>query len=265
MNPQSRDEFFLNLDHLAAMFSTQPVALANLKNMEDAFRRTLRALRDASLTGYDDVLDDVPPVVVPEASLSPAQIALNAAEGEWNRRIVEPRGGKSNGTADIVKYIKEGLLWKAPTNYKDGSFHWCGAFVAWCYAQAGMVADLRKYWLPSCNRMYYGHKDHGHWPRKNGGERVVYTDKNGGEIQPGDIVMVGDVGGPASGSHVTLCSGVHSDHITTWEGNAKGVLPDGTQDEGVVKQKRYFRPGNPQGSYIIKWAWRPTAEDLGVK
>ena len=196
------------------------------------------------------------------SSLTPAQVALATAEEEWLRGVREPEGTSANGTADILRYIKEGLRWNPPKDYKDGTFHWCGAFAAYCYSKAGMHPDLRKFWMPSCNRQYYGHFERGHWPRKDNQSRVTYTDRDGGEILPGDIVMVGDASGKPSGSHITLCHIVREDHIETFEGNAKGKLPGGRIAEGVIRQKRYFKPGGPQGNYIIKWAWRPDPTDF---
>lgn len=258
---QFNDDFYRAFD-VAKAGALTGTGLSQVKDalttMEDIFRRAMRELRDLSLPEYDGGVD--PPSFT--APASPVETVLATAEAEWSRGVREPVGGVAHGRLAILEYIKDGLGWAPPANYTNGSFHWCGAFVAFCWAKAGMLPELRKYWMPSCNRQYYGHSTRGHWPRKNGGERVVYTFADGGELQPGDIVMVGDHRGRPSGSHVTLCAAVRADHIETYEGNARGNLPGGVVAEGVVKQRRYFHPGGPQGNYVIMWAWRPKADDL---
>lgn len=261
----NREDFFRAIDEIKAAAATGSAVLERpLILVEDIFRRTLRALRDAELQSVDEgvlVSGEDPPVF--DTPDSPADTVLEVAHREWSRSVREPAGGAANGRADIIKYIREGLGWKPPRNYTDGSFHWCGAFAAYCWMHAGMDPDLRKYWMPSCHRQYYGHHSRGHWPRSDNAARVTYSYGEGGDIQPGDIVMVGDVDGKPSGSHITLCSRVHEWGIETFEGNARGKLPDGTEAEGVVKQSRFYEPGGVQGGYVIMWAWRPTSADLG--
>lgn len=172
---------------------------------------------------------------------------LNLALESWLTNLKDP--GKNDHSVDaercraaILHMIQDGGLgWQGwvKTYTGDGAFAWCGAFVAYCMPD--VKPELRKKWWASTYRLFeYGNK--------NPGRQVRISD-----IQPGDIVCVGDGN---YGAHITIAMiwDATKSTLVTVSGNGMGRLPDGSWGEGVVI--------NVYGRHSIKAAYRPIKEDL---
>lgn len=179
---------------------------------------------------------------------------LACATREWERGVREPPAG--NG-ADVLAYYHRGLGWPWITSYKaDGDQEWCGAFAAYCYAAAGLRAEVRYKHLASCSRLVA-------WARNT--ERMIEPRL----VRAGDIVIVGSAPSLLTkagrvGSHITLCSQTPlqaSAFIETVEGNAIGRGPAGLEYEGVIRRRRSFAAVN-KSERRIRYVIRPLPEDF---
>ena len=109
------------------------------------------------------------------------------------------------------------------TKFRNGdSTPWCGAFVAWCYDEAGLIdkiEDVEDYgnlgYVPSYTK--YANKT-GKWVEK-------------AAASAGDIIIFGS----GNGQHVGLVRDNDGKNITTIEGNT------GTTRNGEVKEKVYSK------------------------
>jgi hypothetical protein len=259
--------FTLSLDALKFACADHP-HLAHIStlisDMETAYRRKSREALDLS------VPEDPPESNVQVDLEAPTQtpvsrpgVAVQRAYDTWRECIREPAGNKTNGKSRILDFYTHGLTWPAPKNYANGTDAWCGAFVAYCYAGAGLKQQFRKYWLPSCYRMIRGHGTRGHWAF--GTERMIAPEN----ALPGDIVIVGDPNNARvpQGSHLTLCvsnRNLDKGYLDTIEGNANGKFPDGSRGEGVIKQKRYLERGANGSAYTVMHVIRPLPEDYDL-
>jgi hypothetical protein len=153
----------------------------------------------------------------------------------------------------IIKYIEEGLEWPLEQPYTNsaklsaGGFSWCGAFYAWCEGGA-LKREIRRKILPSTYRL---------WENYRGTDRAVALD----DIQRGDVVVIGRGKGKRWGQHICRAIDVDETHVTTIEGNAHGVLGDGSWGEGVVRRKRPFQEFASQKESYIMFAYRFLPED----
>lgn len=154
---------------------------------------------------------------------------------------------------NILKYIEEGLEWDRELPYVNsaklsiGGFAWCGAFYAWCEGPA-LKREIRHKFLPSTYRL---------WEQYRGTDRAVDLD----DIQRGDLVVIGRGKGRRWGQHICRAIDVSDTHVTTIEGNAHGVLGDGSWGEGVVRRKRAFRDYASEKESYIMFAYRFLPED----
>ncbi len=182
---------------------------------------------------------------------SRAAAVVLAATSEWNQIVHEPKG---NGWERIDEYIRgpEGIDWGWESRYvANRQFKWCGAFAAFCFHAAGLKHEIRKRVMPSTYRI---HK----WAA--GSTRMIPHR----DVLPGDIVLVGPNQGKIWGNHITICKSVElaTESITTLEGNAKGMGPDGAFYEGVISRARPFEtPSLPSRKYRIKHVVRPLPSD----
>ena len=214
-----------------------------------SLRKYLDGLLD-NLRLSGEVCVPVPTITPPHAAppdtapLTAAELVVQWAEAQWARHVEEP---SEPGTVDAIsEYILDGaawptadvITWKVGATYRDGgareqdSFAWCGAFAAAAVKQLGIDDDGRKQ-MVSPERMYANHKS----------RKLRLSD-----IQPGDAVVVGDKKKRRHGSHIVLCVGVRDGGLLdTIEGNAIGLLPDGSIGEGVVKRTRPLPTGSAGG------------------
>ena len=177
-----------------------------------------------------------------------ADMVIGIAEGEWATVVAEPPGPNSER---IRSYIYDGLGWpeRRWPYERDGDFAWCGAFAAFCYAAAGLRAEVRHKHLASTYRL---------WRWASGTDRLRVL----GDAMLGDIVIVGHERSKRWGSHITLCRGVESGALLTFEGNARGKCGDGRRREGVIARSRPWpRDGLKAKRYRVMHVIRPLASD----
>ena len=133
---------------------------------------------------------------------------------------------------------KKYWVWYYKTKFRDTDrTPWCGAFVAWCYNQAGLydkISVAKKWgplgWVPTYS--WYGNK-YNKWVNKN-------------DAQGGDIIIFG------RNMHVGLVEGSYGDYIITIEGNAGPTAAVGSKKPGAVIRKAYRK-----NSSKIKGVIRP--------
>lgn len=168
------------------------------------------------------------------------ELAMSAAEREWQRPVMEPPG---EGWQEVDKYIRAGLEWKRKPYTENRSFAWCGAFAAWVFGAAGLGRGIRQKTMASTYRMW---RD---W-RKT--DRLVPKE----DMRRGDIVVV-TRGKKRWGDHITICAEPPRDAKTyrTIEGNARGLGPTGKRYEGVVKNRRRLED--------VAFVYRLKAGDFG--
>lgn len=202
-----------------------------IEELEDDLRRANRTIKGLSL----DLDQLIRSESIEECVFNPkpALRAILRAKDEFNKKIEEPNG---SNWVEIDKYIRsdQGLNWIWLDEYtKNHMFHWCGAFVAYCYGFQ-VKKEVRKSIFPSCYRMYKS------WYRSS---RLIQKEN----LKAGDIVTVFnssneiDRQATPQGNHIVLCVETHQDYYVTIEGNAKGLNPDSKRVEGVVTNKRLFK------------------------
>jgi len=220
------------------------------EKMVDTIRRLKRSL---AMRDLDDVTPQ-PMAVDPVAKAGRAAVVIEKSAGLWKRNIIEPHksGTPANSAMDIDWLIRSedcaGWRWLEPYTH-NGQTAWCGFAQSYAFRYAGLKAHIVEKVLPSCYRLKK-------WAKENG--RFVPVD----EMQPGDIVLV-DSTGDGKANHITLCwqdamagswpelfqyggtigsvdySAVYEGGgFLTLEGNAKGLLPDGSAVEGYVARTR---------------------------
>lgn len=209
---------------------------------------------------------------------TPGAVAVEKALELWGQKIKEPQGAP-NQIDDFIRgdyglgwSTADAINWTPHQPYThNGQFQWCGAFAAYCWGHAGLKASIRKTDMASTWRLYK-------WAGLNGSDPSGRVVTMPGDLLPGDILVVSR-GKKKQGEHICLVERV--DHeaklIHTIEGNARGVGPDGTVYEGVVKRTRPW-PKSKGGlgrranmrcpvsglsqTYEGIWAYRPLDDDL---
>jgi hypothetical protein len=174
-----------------------------------------------------------------------AETALARAASEWALDVREP---PHSNWQRIDAYLRgaEGLGWTWLSTYtRNRQAEWCGAFAAFCYSSLSL--QIRRDHLASTYRLKRWAKGTPRWVEP-------------ANLRPGDIVVVGAEQGRPWGDHVTLCIGVHGDHVDTIEGNAIGLGPDGSRREGVVRTSRPRWVADPKTKRIL-FGVRPLEED----
>lgn len=193
--------------------------------------------------------------IAPSKEASPTRVAavLRRAQLEWERGVKEPPGN-SHHQIDVYIRSVEGLHWPSaalPNSHdtmrytRNGQFAWCGAFAAYCFALAGLRADIRKRSCASTFRLF---------TLANQTPRYISPR----DIEAGDIAIVGPPNGKRYGAHVTICRETPAPGATfimTYEGNAKGEGPTGAFYEGVVRQSRPFSHKDP-AKYCVLYGVR---------
>ena len=120
---------------------------------------------------------------------------------------------------------KKYWVWYYRTRFRDTDrTPWCGAFVAWCYNEAGLykkISVAKKYgplgYVPSYSRYADKYKK---WIKKK-------------DARPGDIIIFG------RNWHVGLVEGIYGNYIVTIEGNAGPTAAYGCGKPGAVVRKIY--------------------------
>lgn len=176
---------------------------------------------------------------------------VKTAEREWGKTVKDFDPGQTATPRKIEKYFERtGWQWFLDI-HSDGTYtektaghpwqSWCGLFVGYCGKMMGrhmsddQCVDIKvtdgviRTVLPSCDRL-------GSLRRWKSAGLDNIPEVKVDEIQRGDIVTVGE---GRNGEHITLArEGVVDGEIRTISGNGRGLLGDGTQGEGVVKNIR---------------------------
>ena len=124
-----------------------------------------------------------------------------------------------------IKTGKKYWVWYYKTKFFDTDrTPWCGAFVAWCYKEAGLYKKItvaKKFgplgYVPSYSKYAKKYKK---WVKK----------KN---AKGGDIIVFG------KNRHVGLVEGISGDYIITIEGNAGPTAVIGCKKPGAVVRNAY--------------------------
>lgn len=240
---------------------------------------TRAALMKWARNGSAETAPQSPPAPVTPLELA-GQKAVAEAAALWKTAIVDP--GKQSSEAYsrqmIDSFIRsdKGLGWSWQKPYQqDGDFQWCGAFVAACWAAAGLKLKPHRYtYFSSTHRLdLWGRGDDfestdSDWTK--GRMRILLNPQtkvadvrfpDGTLPRAGDILLVGD-GEPVYGDHICLVEKYEA--ITgifhTYEGNAYGKNPYGDRVQGVVKCKRIVGDAGYSPRRLI----RPALADLNV-
>lgn len=179
-----------------------------------------------------------------------------------------------------------GVDWSWERPYRRGSYQWCGAFAARCWAAAGLQLDLRRNYYPSTYRLeryatYQRHNATTPNPRPPQGpyrvcleldEHSVVADLGSFQPRAGDIVLVGQTQAVAGenfldyGTHVAVVE--HFDPVAgvfyTIEGNGTGLGPDGAQKHGVIRAQRPLgiRGATSKYAYHVRRVIRGAPADI---
>lgn len=170
---------------------------------------------------------------------SPAEIVLDRALGAWMTRVLDPPSGATTadalrGRAQIAAYIEQGLGRRLPNGYAgDGSYAWCGAFAAWCWACAGLTVQKASKYEPSDARGHvYGSTYRlASAAKKDPSFRVAFSD-----VRPSDTVVVMGAEHKPYGDHIVtaLAWDKAQSALVVIHGNGHGRWPTGEWVEGVV-------------------------------
>jgi len=197
----------------------------------------------------------------------------------WDPPVTDHRPIAERWRDAITEMIssERGLGWTWEQRYAgDGSFEWCTAFGARCWAEAGLTLAARTPFWASCYRLHrwatYQPID-ARTPNKrpkDGPYRLcVALDEHttalpaGVVPRAGDILLVGGVNtGP--GKHGTVVESFDGKTFLTIEGNARGLGPDGKSRQGVVRASRPLglTKGDAPTTYHARWLIRPAPSDL---
>lgn len=213
--------------------------------------------------------------------------AVLEADQLWRAGIFDPRASDTSIAARVSRVAidqmirgVEGLGWSWLDAYKgDGSFEWCGAFVARCWFAAGLPLKPSRYnFFASTSRLDQWaryrpwEKQKNKRPSVGPWRQVIDLDahssrevrfEDGSLPQAGDILILGDA---ASLKHITLLD--YYDAATgtfhTYEGNGRGMSPNGEIWQGVVKGERQLglRAGQKVTTYHARRLMRLAPHDL---
>lgn len=168
----------------------------------------------------------------------------------WESHVEEPPGVGYGAITDLIMgddaldwNTCDAVTWRPGAAYtKNRMFAWCGATAAKGQGAAGLKRALRYKDMASTGRLYRAFAKTA---------RYIPLD----QIQPGDVVVVGD-GGKREGDHIVtvIAVGEYPGLLTTIEGNASGLGPNGKVFEGVVKRTRALpaRFGGPVHNPAIR-------------
>lgn len=207
-----------------------------------------------------------------------ASQALVAAQSLWRQDIYDP--AKSDTTLDadrcrgaIDGMIRQGLLWTWEPPYAgDGTFEWCGAFVASVWKS--VKPSLRQSFYASTYRLdryaRYLPIDSASNPKPASGpyRQIVDLDEKSTPssltfgVQAGDILLIGP--NPGYGQHICFVESFDptTRMFATYEGNGTGTGPNGERQQGVVRGQRAL--GGTTGSWCARRLIRISPQDLGT-
>ena len=165
------------------------------------------------------------------------------ADSRGRLKRLEIPDGDGSKVIDIAKTQvgimtgKKYWVWYYKTKFRNTDITpWCGAFVAWCYNEAGAfnkISKAEKYgplgYVPTYSR--YANK-YDKWVNRN-------------DAEGGDIIIFG------MNMHVGLVEGSYGNYIITIEGNAGPTAAWGCGKPGAVVRKVY-RKNSPKIKGVIR-------------
>jgi len=171
--------------------------------------------------------------------------ALERMLGLWARGCPDPKTTDTGPEAEaaremITSLINDGLGWlswrkkvagveRVFTRYAgDGNFSYCGAGLAWAYADS-VALPLRRKFFASTIRLA-GRGPHGPLP-PGVLQRLEYRD-----ARPGDIGIIGRA--IPAGDHITMLVAPSPGSCMDVSCNGEGKFSDGSWGEGVVIRVR---------------------------
>ena len=153
------------------------------------------------------------------------------ADADGHTEMLEIPDGDGSSVVRIAK-AQVGIMtgrkywvWYYKTKFIDTDrTPWCGAFVAWCYKEAGLYKKItvaKKFgplgYVPSYSRYANKYKK---WVNRK-------------DARGGDIIVFG------RNRHVGLVEGISGDYIITIEGNAGPTAAIGCKKPGAVVRNAY--------------------------
>lgn len=128
--------------------------------------------------------------------------------------------------------------------HKFAGRDWCGDYAAVCALRAGIDPRIARHVLPSTYRL----ASHEFSDPSTGWAQVTGIDPPDrvpvGDVQPGDVITVRTGRNKDYGDHIAIVYDVLHDQAYTYEGNASGLLPDGshsTSRRAPVRQVRALK------------------------
>lgn len=196
-------------------------------------------------------------LMLPTSATAATPNGLRRALAEWGRGIKDA----APWYTVIDGYIRgpEGSAWSGWPRYDGRNTQWCGMWVGWALR---LKRNVRRFHVPSVTRLMKGHGSEGHWAAGTGrglapGSRFV----NPRDARAGDIGIFGPQG--EAGRHIGLILERDGNGVQTVEGNAWGLLPDGTRGEGVVRNWRPFEGAQKRAAdYVLLAVIRPLPSDF---
>lgn len=176
---------------------------------------------------------------------------------------------------DIIDdYIRSdrGLGWSFEEKY-DGSFKWCGAFAAACWASVGLKFEERKHYWASCYRLdrwgrYLDLEHHKSVLPTDPKRQYLKIDEHSDAStvrsfgpRAGDILLIGKIN--SYGHHICLVESFDPDSriFHTIEGNGGGIGPDGKRRIGIVRGRRFLGAKDLTKSHARRLI-RPSINDI---
>lgn len=159
------------------------------------------------------------------------EATLAAALGEWRSTVQEPPLGAPD---PIRRYLAACGFSGAQTYHADGDAEWCGAFAAYCLIAAGADPAILRQQDPE-----HGGLGSTYRAMRLTSRVPARLISRADDLRVGDVAIVGRTGRRTWGEHIVIVSGaVSGGRMPTVEGNARGLLGDGTSGEGVVRRMR---------------------------
>lgn len=137
----------------------------------------------------------------------------------------------------VIEYKRE-IGWR--TTHDDDD--WCGIWAGAVALRAGLARIIAREVMPSTYRLQSGGEIG--WAGAMGAGYKKPAEVPIGAVRKGDIITVKTGKDRAYGDHIAIVYAVLHDKVYTYEGNASGLLPDGSQSSPsrmVVRQVRKMR------------------------
>lgn len=194
-----------------------------------------------------------------DALIEAGESAVETALTLWREGVYDPARTDMSPAANLSRarilhliHVGLGATW-LKSYAGDGDFAWCGSLPAYSWGAAGLKEECR---FTHGDRTPAGFASlYKIWNWANQDKRRIISLR---DVRPGDILTVGP-DSPKWGKHIVMALGAVTPRgwVSTIEGNATGLGPNGERYEGIVKRRRYVT-----GAYRVRCAYRPLISDL---